>query len=76
MGGRAAGFREVVLGHIGRLTPRHTSEIHKRVYAEWGDVSDRATYRALAKLCADGVIVRTKDGYLLNGNRISPIIGG
>lgn len=57
-------FVQVVLSHIGMLTPRHTGEIHQRVVDDWGEISRRATERALSILRKLGLVARTPDGYL------------
>lgn len=54
-------LREVVLEQVSRLIPRMASQIHVMVLGVWGDISDRH----LGHLREDGIIVRTRDGYLL-----------
>lgn len=61
---KISGFRQVVLGHVSKFIPRHTGQVHARVLTEWGEVSRRATERALSFLYRLGLVVRTGDGYL------------
>lgn len=61
---RADSLREIVLRHVGQLEPRHSAEIHRRVLADYGEVTQRSVLRALRYLREAGRIVRGPDGYL------------
>lgn len=63
----AKAFREVVLSHVRRLTPRFTGDIHMAVIDDWGETCRRRVERALRRLVADGLVVRGPNGrgYLL-----------
>lgn len=61
---RAEGLREIVLRHVGQLEPRQSAEIHRRVVADYGEVTQRSVLRALRYLREAGRIVRGPDGYL------------
>lgn len=61
---RAASLREIVLRHVGQLEPRQSAEIHRRVVADYGEVTQRSVLRALRYLRETGRVVRGTDGYL------------
>ena len=62
---KAAIFDGSVIEHIGRLTPRRSSEIRLSVAAEWGEITERHIFYSLNRLLRAGLIVRTPEGYLL-----------
>lgn len=65
---RQNGTPAILLRVISKYTPKPLSELHYRIEDERGTTSERSVYRALAKLIADKLVIRTEDGYLLNSD--------
>lgn len=58
-------FDRVVLDHVDRRAPKPLPQIHGEVLNDWGRVSIRSTYRAIARLRdRRRAIRRTPDGYV------------
>lgn len=62
-------FDACVLAHVLSRTPRGVDAIHDAVTNDWGTVSKRSTYRAVARHRRAGRIVQTGEGYVLAARR-------
>lgn len=62
---RGTAFREVLLSHLGRVTPKWPAQLRAELLHDWGYVGLRHVGRVVAELLEEGLIVRRADGYVM-----------